>query len=68
MMERVRITAEIMGIGFDVLLDRKPGTLSGGQQQRVAIGAASCAIQAVLFDEPLSNLDAKLRGRHSRRD
>jgi len=62
MMERVRITAEIMGIGFDVLLDRKPGTLSGGQQQRVAIGR--CIVRdpkLFLFDEPLSNLDAKLR-------
>jgi len=62
MMERIRITSEIMGIGFDMLLDRKPGTLSGGQQQRVAIGR--CIVRdpsLFLFDEPLSNLDAKLR-------
>ncbi len=62
MMERIRITSEIMGIGFDYLLDRKPGTLSGGQQQRVAIGR--CIVRdpsLFLFDEPLSNLDAKLR-------
>ncbi|MBC7236800.1 MAG: ABC transporter ATP-binding protein [Chloroflexi bacterium] len=62
MMERIRITSEIMGIGFDILLDRKPGTLSGGQQQRVAIGR--CIVRdpsLFLFDEPLSNLDAKLR-------
>ncbi len=62
MMERIRITSEIMGIGFDYLLSRKPGTLSGGQQQRVAIGR--CIVRdpsLFLFDEPLSNLDAKLR-------
>ncbi|MBN1402118.1 MAG: ABC transporter ATP-binding protein [Anaerolineae bacterium] len=62
MMERIRITSEIMGIGFDLLLSRKPGTLSGGQQQRVAIGR--CIVRdpsLFLFDEPLSNLDAKLR-------
>ncbi len=62
MMERIRITSEIMGIGFEQLLARKPGTLSGGQQQRVAIGR--CIVRdpsLFLFDEPLSNLDAKLR-------
>jgi ABC-type sugar transport system ATPase subunit len=62
--ERTRITAEIMGVGFDQLLDRKPKTLSGGQQQRVAI--ARCIVRdpkVFLFDEPLSNLDAKLRQR-----
>jgi ABC-type sugar transport system ATPase subunit len=62
MMERIRVTSEIMGIGFDTLLSRKPGTLSGGQQQRVAIGR--CIVRdpkLFLFDEPLSNLDAKLR-------
>jgi len=62
MMERIRVTSEIMGIGFDQLLDRKPKTLSGGQQQRVAIGR--CIVRdpsLFLFDEPLSNLDAKLR-------
>ncbi|NLG50002.1 MAG: ATP-binding cassette domain-containing protein [Chloroflexi bacterium] len=62
MMERIRITSEIMGIGFEQLLSRKPGQLSGGQQQRVAIGR--CIVRdpsLFLFDEPLSNLDAKLR-------
>ncbi len=64
MMERIRITADIMGLGFDDLLPRKPGTLSGGQQQRVAIGR--CIVRdpsLFLFDEPLSNLDALLRNR-----
>jgi len=60
--ERIRLTSEIMGIGFSQLLDRKPGTLSGGQQQRLAIGRAIVRNPRLfLFDEPLSNLDAKLR-------
>jgi ABC-type sugar transport system ATPase subunit len=60
--ERIRITSEMMGIGFDALLERKPGTLSGGQQQRVAIARAIVRNPRLfLFDEPLSNLDAKLR-------
>jgi multiple sugar transport system ATP-binding protein len=43
-------------------LDRRPKELSGGQRQRVAMGARSCAQpQVFLMDEPLSNLDAKLR-------
>jgi multiple sugar transport system ATP-binding protein len=53
-------TARILGI--EQLLDRKPKELSGGQRQRVAVGRAIVRQPAVfLFDEPLSNLDAKLR-------
>lgn len=49
-------------LGLDSLLDRKPGQLSGGQRQRVAVGRAMVREPAVfLMDEPLSNLDAKLR-------
>jgi multiple sugar transport system ATP-binding protein len=49
-------------LGLEELLDRKPGKLSGGQRQRVAMGRAIVREpQAFLMDEPLSNLDAKLR-------
>jgi multiple sugar transport system ATP-binding protein len=57
---RVREAAEILGIAS--LLDRRPKALSGGQRQRVAVGRAIVRKPKVfLFDEPLSNLDAKLR-------
>jgi multiple sugar transport system ATP-binding protein len=58
--KRVKEAAEILGIIH--LLGRKPKQLSGGQRQRVAVGRAIVREPAVfLFDEPLSNLDAKLR-------
>ena len=58
--QKVRQVAKILEI--DSLLDRKPVALSGGQKQRVAIGAAIIRQpKAFLMDEPLSNLDAKLR-------
>ncbi|MEJ8856815.1 sn-glycerol-3-phosphate ABC transporter ATP-binding protein UgpC [Variovorax robiniae] len=58
--ERVRWAAEILGLSQ--LLDRYPRQLSGGQRQRVAMGRAIVRDpQVFLFDEPLSNLDAKLR-------
>jgi multiple sugar transport system ATP-binding protein len=57
---RVKAAADILGIGE--LLARKPKQLSGGQRQRVAVGRAIVRQPEVfLFDEPLSNLDAKLR-------
>jgi len=58
--ERVARAAGILQI--ENLLERKPGALSGGQRQRVAIGWALVRdVDVFLFDEPLSNLDAKLR-------
>ncbi len=57
---RVAAAAEMLGLA--PLLDRKPKALSGGQRQRVALGRAIVRHpQAFLFDEPLSNLDAKMR-------
>jgi multiple sugar transport system ATP-binding protein len=57
---RVREVAKTLGL--DDLIDRKPAALSGGQRQRVAMGRAIVREpQAFLMDEPLSNLDAKLR-------
>jgi sn-glycerol 3-phosphate transport system ATP-binding protein len=58
--ERLHRVAEI--VGLEKLLERKPSQLSGGQRQRVALGRAIIAEARVcLMDEPLSNLDAKLR-------
>ncbi len=58
--KRIARAAEILQI--QPLLDRKPAALSGGQRQRVAIGRALVRdVDVFLFDEPLSNLDAKLR-------
>ncbi len=60
MREQVGSVAGVLGLRE--LVDRKPGALSGGQRQRVAIGRAMVREpQAYLMDEPLSNLDAKLR-------
>jgi multiple sugar transport system ATP-binding protein len=57
---RVREVAKLLGL--TEYLDRKPGQLSGGQRQRVAMGRAIVRVPSVfLMDEPLSNLDAKLR-------
>jgi len=57
-----RVTRAAEMLHLDALLDRKPAQLSGGQRQRVAIGRALVREAGVfLFDEPLSNLDAKLR-------
>lgn len=65
-MPKAEIETRIAGVadmlGLTAYLERKPGSLSGGQRQRVAIGRAIVRTPEVfLFDEPLSNLDAKLR-------
>jgi sn-glycerol 3-phosphate transport system ATP-binding protein len=60
---RERVARVARSLGIEELLDRRPSQLSGGQRQRVAMGRAIIREPAVfLFDEPLSNLDAKLRG------
>jgi multiple sugar transport system ATP-binding protein len=60
---RRRVDEAARMLGLTELLARKPGALSGGQRQRVALGRAMVREPAAfLFDEPLSNLDAKLRG------
>ncbi|MEL6450761.1 MAG: ABC transporter ATP-binding protein [Pseudomonadota bacterium] len=60
--DKVRRVADMLNIGH--LLERKPAELSGGQRQRVAMGRALVRDAGTfLFDEPLSNLDAKLRGK-----
>jgi len=59
---RVRVENVARALGLDSVLERKPSQLSGGQRQRVALGRAMVRDpQVFLFDEPLSNLDAKLR-------
>jgi multiple sugar transport system ATP-binding protein len=60
---RARVLAAAESLGLVPYLERRPKALSGGQRQRVAIGRAVVrAPKVFLFDEPLSNLDAKLRG------
>jgi multiple sugar transport system ATP-binding protein len=62
--EKIRFTANTLGVGFHALLGRFPRNLSAGQKQRVALGR--CIIRSpkvFLLDEPLSNLDAKLRAK-----
>ncbi len=59
---RERVTEAAKSLEIDALLDRRPALLSGGQQQRAAVARAVVHhAQVFLFDEPLSNLDAKLR-------
>ncbi len=59
---RVRVTEAAKSLNIDHLLERRPGQLSGGQQQRASVARSIVHhAQVFLFDEPLSNLDAKLR-------
>lgn len=65
--EKVRQTAQVLGVGFEKLLGRLPRFLSGGEQQRVAVGRCIIREPSVfLLDEPFSNLDAHLRERSRR--
>ena len=60
--EKIRRIAQITGIGLEKLLERRPRQLSGGERQRVGIARALTRdLKLLLFDEPFSNLDAKLR-------
>lgn len=57
-----RVSQAAKALSIEMLLDRRPGQISGGQQQRVAVARAmACTPNLYLFDEPLSNLDARLR-------
>jgi ABC-type sugar transport system ATPase subunit len=65
--EKVRQTAQILGVGFNALLGRFPRQLSGGEQQRVALGRCIIRDPSVfLLDEPFANLDAQLRAQSRR--
>ena len=60
--ERVKRISKITGIGLNKLMERRPRQLSGGEQQRISIARALTRdMQILLFDEPFSNLDAKMR-------
>jgi multiple sugar transport system ATP-binding protein len=62
-MSRRRVVELARALGLEAMLDRPPGTLSGGQRQRVAMGRAVIREPSIfLMDEPLSNLDAAMRG------
>jgi ABC-type sugar transport system ATPase subunit len=64
---KVQQTAQMLGVGFEALLGRRPRQLSGGEQQRVAVGRCIVRDPTVfLLDEPFSNLDAHLRERSRR--
>jgi len=60
--ERMKRISQITGIGLEKLMERRPRQLSGGEKQRVAVARALTRdLKLLLFDEPFSNLDAKLR-------